>query len=293
MSTPPPPREREEEGSLPSLRTMKYDASRYLKEKNVSLVDLVAQGKDVEHERDIVLAPEEEPQRSAVKLLTWIVIAAFLGVGGYAAYVFLQPPPPSQVAAQPPKAYVLLESKEIITVRAGDRAGLLDKLRAVRRDQFPSGSIKQIIIQVESLNGQTHYATLAEFFQILDMRAPAALTSYMEESFNLLLYYTPTRGDIAILAEIRNAEGVLAQMFGWEQDMILDFRNFYFDEEIIATAKLFEDHIIKNIDVRTLPISPTATLSYALFGRRYIMIATTQEFTELLINRLLAAPPIR
>jgi len=288
--TPPP----ETEGGLPRLRTMKYDASQYLKEKNISLIDLVTQEKKRSgsaHE-DMALF-EYEPRRTWLRVLAWIVGIALVALAGYAGFIlFFKQPGAVSPSLRPPQAIVAVEGNEVVTASEGDRAGLLERLRASHQDRLLSGSIKHVIVQFGGVTGTARYATLREFFATLDMRPPVELTDNLGAAFNLLMFYPPGRGDIALVLKPKNMELALAGMRAWEPNMILDFRNLYFDDAVTQTANPFYDAIIQNVDVRVLPVSSTATLSYALFAGKYIIITTSQSFMELLINRLMTAPPV-
>ena len=291
--TPPPTtKPSATEQGLPGLRTMKYDASRYLKDKNISLIDLVAQEKKEasESNKDIVFFGDEREQ-SHLRWFSVLVTMILLALAGYAGFVWFLKSPTVMPTARPSQNLVVVEATETVTSRDSDRAGLLSKLRASEEDTLPAGSVKRILLQMESFAGATRYASVQDFFSTLDMRPPQELADNLQGPFNLVVLYTSDHANTGIIAQPKNAELALAGMRAWEKDMILGLRSLYFKEQIVSTVAPFEDAIIRNVDVRTASVSPTATPSYALFAGRYLLITTSREFMELLINRLLTSPP--
>ncbi len=282
-----------ENPALPRLRTMKYDASHYLKEKNISFLDLVAKEQQ-KHEEDVFEFRERVTDQTWFKVVMTLIVLIVLGIGGYAAFTYFVAQPvtlaPGETA---PKNYLVVEQRDVVSSREGDRAGLFEKLRASRKDRLPSGSIKQVIIKLENLSGTAHYATIGEFFGTLDFRPPNDLATNLENGFNFLIYYTPQGASIGMILEPKNPERAFAQMIAWERNIILDWRYFYFDQTITSTSKVFTDDVIKNIDVRTLNITEGADLVYGFFAGKYLLISTSREFMELMIARLLTSPPVK
>ena len=292
-STPPPTPDQNNE-DLPKLRTMKYDAAKFLKDRNLSFLDLVTKEQTRREETE----PFQYQQRSSetvwLKLVSILVILVFIGLLGYASYIFLVKRSSPQVnqEAEPPAAYVATEGRDIITIRDNDRAGLFEKFRAVRQDRLPSRSIKQIVFKLENFDGNTRYASVGDFLTLIDFKPPSGFTDNYKPEFNILMYYKPLGAAIALILQPRDPDRAFAQMLAWEPTMILDFRNLYLDEQVSGASERFQDAIIQNVDTRQLPITDTTTLAYAIFAKRYLVIATSKDFLEVLINRLTTSPSL-
>lgn len=282
-----------ENPALPRLRTMKYDASHYLKEKNISFLDLVAKEQQ-KHEEEVFEFRDRMTDQIWFKVILTLIVLIVLGIGGYAAFTyFVAQPVTLQPGEAAPKNYLAVERRDVVSTREGDRAGLFEKLRASRKDRLPSGSIKQVIIKLENLSGTAHYATIKEFFGTLDFRPPNDLAANLENNFNFLIYYTPQGASAGMILEPKNPERAFAQMVAWERSIILDWRYFYFDQTITSTSKVFTDDVIKNIDMRILNITEGTDLMYGFFAGKYLLISTSREFMELMISRLLTSPPVK
>ncbi len=284
---------KEEEEALPQLRTMKYDAEHYLKNKHVSFLDLVADEQKRKTAQPFEFK-EKISEAAWFRAVLGLILLVFLGVGGYAVFIYLSTRPvlPGSEAPQA-RSFVPVEAREIITVREGDRAGLLNKLAATYRDRLPAGSIRHVVLRFERPGKEAWFVTLEEFFATLDFKPPPGLTFSFANTFDFLIYYTTNGAHAGLVLEPNNYERALGHMRAWEPTMILDLKMFYIDRAVSPTSRLFEDLVIKNIDVRTLPLDDAPALSYAFFARRLMLLTTSNEFMEVLINRLLVSPPVR
>lgn len=290
---PPPEDLPEKESELPKLRTMKQDAAQYLKDRNISFLDLVS--KEHEYAKDnpkMFMYRERLTEKAwfrSVLGLVLVVLVATVGYGVYVALLTRDTLPPTE--ATPARAFILVEEREIITIRDGDRAGLLAKLEAARRSRLPSRSIKHVVVRIESFGGGARFASANDFFKILDFKTPSGFTENLNDKFDILVYYRPNGADIGFVFEPKDHERALAYMLEWEKNMILDFRNLYFDVDVRQPLHLFTDTIVRNIDMRSMALQENTAFSYGIFAQRFLVIATSDEFTSVLLGRLLAAPP--
>ena len=281
------------EKELPRLHTMKDDAARYLKDRNISFLDLVAKEHEYAQEH-----PEKFEYHERVMEQVWFrgvvgfVSVVLVAVLGYAAYVFLltrNTLPDTESA--PARSFIQVEEREIITVRDSDRAGLLSKLEAARRDRLPSRSIKHVVARVESFGGESRFASAADFFKILDFKPPSSITQNIHDKFDILIYYRSDGADVGFVFDAKDYERVLSGMLAWENTILLDFRNLYFDNAVTQPLHLFSDKITRNIDVRSIELAEGQTFSYGFFTQRFLVISTSENFMDVIIGRLLAAPP--
>ncbi|OGZ45120.1 MAG: hypothetical protein A3J54_04560 [Candidatus Ryanbacteria bacterium RIFCSPHIGHO2_02_FULL_45_13b] len=294
QSVPPSSEPRpESEHGLPKLHTMKQDAARYLKDRNISFLDLVSKEHESAQERAATFEYRERVTEKAwFRGVLGLVFLALLAALGYGAYVFLLTTdtlPPTELT--PDRAFIPVEEREIITIRDGDRAGLLAKLEAARRDRLPSRSIKHVIIRIESFGGGSRFATVNDFMETLDFKPPNGFTENLNDTCNILIYYRSDGADIGFLLEPKDRDRAFAHMIEWEKEIILDFRYLYFDADVTQPLQLFTDTIVQNIDVRSVTLQENTTFSYGIFAQRFLVIATSAEFMDVLLGRLLAAPP--
>ncbi|OGZ44344.1 MAG: hypothetical protein A3J55_03545 [Candidatus Ryanbacteria bacterium RIFCSPHIGHO2_02_FULL_45_17b] len=283
----------ENENKLPKLHTMKQDAAQYLKDRNISFLDLVSKEHEYAQEH-----PEKFEYRERVTEKAWfrgvlgLVFLVVVAAISYGVYVFLLTTdtlPPTETT--PDRAFIPVEEREIITIRDDDRAGLLEKLEAARRDRLPSRSIKHVIVRIESFGGGSRFATIKDVMETLDFKTPNGFLENLNDKFDILVYYRPDGADIGFLLELKDHERAFAHMLGWEKDIMLDFRNLYFDADVTQPLLLFTDNVVRNIDVRSVPLQEHTTFSYGIFAKRFLIIATSDEFMDVLLGRLLVAPP--
>ncbi|GEM_PF-3938095 len=284
---------KDKDSDLPKIHTMKQDAAHYLKDRNISFLDLVAKEHEYAKER-----AQDFTYRERVTEKAWfrgvlaIVSLVFIAIIAYAAYVLLltRNTLPSTESA-PARAFIAVEERGVITIRDADRAGLLTKLEAARRDRLPSRSIKHLVVQIESFGGAARFATARDFFGILDFKLPNGFAENLKNKFDIVIYYRPDGAEIGLLLEPENQERAFAQMLAWEDTIILDFQNLYFDHDVTQPFHLFSDKIVRNVDTRSIGLQENRTFSYAFFANRLLVISTSNEFMDVLIGRLLAAPP--
>ena len=278
---------------LPKLRTMKQDAARYLKDRNISFLDLVSKEHEYAQEH-----PEKFEYRERVTEKAWfrgvlgfvvLVLLTAIGYGIYVALLTRDTLPPTE--ATPARAFIPVEEREILTIRERDRAGLLEKLEAARRNRLPSRSIKHVVVRIESFGGGSRFATVKDFMETIDFKIPSGFTENLNDKFDILIYYRPDGADIGFVLEPKDHERAFAHMLEWEDSIILDFRNLYFDADVTQPLHLFSDAIVRNIDIRSVNLQENITFSYGIFAQRFLVIATSDEFMDVLLGRLLAAPP--
>lgn len=291
-----PPKQRyetESQKNLPNLHTMKDDAVRYLKDRNISFLDLVAKEHEYAKERAAKFEYHEHiTEKAWFRGVLGLVAVVLIAVIAYSAYVFLltHDTLPTTEAA-PARAFLPVEEREIIMIRDKDRAGLISKLEAARRDRLPSRSIKHVVVRIESFGGESRFATASDFFSILDFKAPPGLLQNLNDKFDILIYYRSDGADISFIFESKDYERAFAGMLAWENTIILDFRIIYFDHDVSQPFQLFSDKVIRNIDARFIELQQGRTFSYAFFTNRFLVIATSEELLEVLLGRLLAMPP--
>lgn len=288
--SPPAPGKSED---LPGIRTMKHDATRYLKDRNISFLDLVAKEHTYAKEHAEAFEYNEKvTEKVWFRSVIVLVSLVFLGILVYTAYVFLLTRDTLPTTEAPPaRAFITVEEREIISIREKDRAGLLSKLEAARRDRLPSRSIKHVVVRIDSFGGASRFASARDFFETLDFKTPPGFTENINDKFDILIYYRPDGADIALLASPKDYERVFAHMLAWENTILLDFRHLYFDNDISQPLQLFNDKIVRNIDTRTIALEQNQEFIYAFFAQRLLVIATSEQFLEVILGRLLAAPP--
>lgn len=283
----------EQSETLPRLRTMKYDADRYLKDKNVSFLDLVADEQKRKDRKDFSYN-EKVSEKAWFRGVMALLILVFGTLAVYAGYIFFATRNILPAAGEEPlRAFVPVEEREIVTVRTGDRAGLLAKLEAAQRDTLPQGSIKYVVVRFERFGGVSHFATAEEFFTTLDFKPPPGFVFSLTDAINVLIYYHPDGASLALILEPRDYEGSVGAMRAWEQTMILDIKNLYFGTQVSPTSRLFEDDVTRNVDLRVLSLPNTPALSYAFFARRLLIISLAPDVMNVIINRLLVSPPVQ
>jgi len=193
------------------------------------------------------------------------------------------------------KGYGTLKNAPFVHHEALKKKGFtdeaLEKLEAARRNRLPSRSIKHVVVRIESFGGGSRFATVKDFMETIDFKIPSGFTENLNDKFDILIYYRPDGADIGFVLEPKDHERAFAHMLEWEDSIILDFRNLYFDADVTQPLHLFSDAIVRNIDIRSVNLQENITFSYGIFAQRFLVIATSDEFMDVLLGRLLAAPP--
>jgi len=259
---------RQKEDAVTSSRTMREDIQA-LSKHGRSPADMFARGRDGVPlgEKEQLAAEFTSARRWHLAVIAAITVAIFIGIGA-ALFFLLSPAAP----ARPEEAPVFLPfpaiQHEEVMFRLGDREGLLaallQKKKRVAAAQQPAFFAFRLF-SLDIVNRIERPATSFEVFQTLRFKPPALLL----RAFTPEIYPYVLADALVMIIPITNPQKALEGFLAWEASMARDFSPLL-DAE--ASPLSFEDRVVGNVDARVTP-----SLSYAIFGGRYAVIAFSFE----------------
>lgn len=264
---------------ISSLHTLKGDLSEYIKERDISLSEIVAQNA---RQRYI----NEEPGRSKrffILTAISILIIAGLGFGGW--YVFLRGNPAIQEnTLQTPKPIIVSEKQEIITLASEKRSELVSAIQQKMDSPIAIGTVLDIPVLIETADKKEFLKT-ESFFNILGITPPANITQALEGSFGLGIYYLKKNVPFLVL-KIRSLDIATAGMFEWEKNLSSDLTPVLLIKNKALIGEKFRDGVIKNHDIRILyDASNNPVIAYIFINSGNLLITTDLDTITEIFSR--------
>ena len=271
----------ETEKQLPRIRTFRTDSGDFMKERNISELD-VASSAYISRQNNILIA---STPRFSKKIL--IIIGALIAIGGITVVSIYSRirQPEEQTPAETPivKKFVAADQEKIIAFTQTNPGSLNLAIEEERSRPLKSGSIVQLLIPL----------TMGELFTTLHWAPPRAFLEETALEFNAFVAYGAESANFALIIPIRTFEQTLAALLEWERTMWIDWKPFM-NPEYIENIKQFQfqDEIIRNNDARVLVDSnKTDALGYTIFNKKFVVVATSREALSLILAKLIALPP--
>ena len=264
------------------LRTMREDIAT-LSQRGRSPADMVAR-----EPASLLLGQKEQLAREFASARHWRValtggvIAAFMvGAGTIAFFLFFSRAPlPDEEAMRVFLPFPAMHQEEV-AFRLGDREGflslLIQKKQRITVAQQPAFlSLRLFSLDVTQTSDPLRHssreasrqavptgrqASTFEVFQTLRLRPPSSLLPVFAQD----MYPYILADAFVFVIPIKDPEKALEGFLAWEPFMARDFIPLL---RVEAPTEPFEDRIISNVDARV-----SSSLSYALFGGRYAIIA--------------------
>lgn len=282
---------KKETSYLPPIRTYKGDVTDSIKSGRQSFAGMVmAEG--ARRERAGVSIPTKEtvPQRKKILfivggilfVLFTAIIITFLFLGGEAEAPEILPTVP---AWNP----IFTEIDKNVALNQFTENELRSKLGETKRNTtIPIGAVLRVVLtkSVESGGGRQEIPiTVSELFSALPNDIPSQLLRTLNDSFFFGFHSFRTIAP-ALIVQNRFYDGSFLGMLEWERFMLNDIAPIFL---IAPTSqqKLFEDMVIKNIDIRALKDGRgEIILLYSFVDRETIIITTSTETFGEIVNRL-------
>ena len=278
-----------EEDRRSAIHTMKTDAEELLKKEKSSFLDLFAKQADA----PIVRSQAQQQNNSLMGIVAIVAVVVALGAIGFAGYIYIsrnRNTPPNQTEEwKPPRPILNAEEILLITIRAGDRTGILNAFGQARRKTLPEGAYRYMPLVVADINVEAHNASPTELFTALGIAPPSDFLDSFTGRWNA---YTTGTDDLVFIFELKDRVKAQGSLLRWEDAMIGDFIPIIAGVE--PGAYEFKDGIVKNIDTRVARLSKTrdASVGYAIALGRYLIIATREASLVGTISRLIAQPSV-
>src|SRR3989344_390020 len=278
---------KEEKEVIPTIRTMQIDAQMYIRQKNLSPLDIAAKTYAANPPRLGI----KQPRSWRVFLVLGVVI--LMGAGVAVWWFFFRPPvviPPPQ--PKPPAAIVRTEGEAELVLSPANVRQFLDSIEQEREANRPVGSLIYLPIAMGN-GGAKRYINAQEFFQTLNINPLQSFLETILPRFYLFAFKGSARGSLAFAFRTNNFERSFSSLLSWERTMPRDLQYFISQNTAFDTLpRAFADKTIKNHDARVLiDQSGNVVLAYALFDKNFVILATSEEALAAVLERMIAVPP--
>lgn len=279
---PEPPAEQSRE-KLSRIRTFRRDTESFVQEKGVTLASLVAQKKT-----KIVEAPKIHS--SAKRIIAWLIAVAIIGGGAVGIFFFLKnggmiiETPRSE---KPPSVFPLFDDR-VITVR-NSPADFIPEWQNLLLRSVPQGQMLGVFVFSEVKN---RFLSPGEWFDFLGIQLAPTLRVTLSTPWTLGIIGMSSGSAPVFIIPVTSFEQAFAGMLAWEQDQPLALRNILPVNIPQRQFERFQDTVIKNQDIRFLENErDEMILVYGFFNRKILIITTSIEAMEQVIERFLVTPP--
>lgn len=288
----------------PLIHTFRDDANKYIKDKKISLMDIVkAEG----------FKRNKETKKGGIKFFfIFLFIVLILAGAAYAGYYyydkFFNKPRKIEEKEEIPRPFIF--SDEIRPVYLSNSENLTDVIREIYAGNYKSGGFIYfpIIENKKTISSR-------EFLNELKIKASDDFLKSVENEFIFnILTDKDKNSDLVFAFKIKNYEGAFSSLFEWEKTILSDLTAVLPDkttEQInlsgnsTSTALVsassskainlnqnsslpFYDKIIDNIDTRIVksPLSEKIIFIYGFFGEKFLIISTSEDAFKNAVNRL-------
>lgn len=275
--------EKKEKKRFPTMRTYETDSARYIKEKEVSLIDVYTKQEKARRIED-----REPPKRYVIPIIVILsLIFVVLGVGWYFLHKKPEGPPPPLSLPQP--ILNANETEEIII----DLNVEIDQLPSIERVLHdlpsyidPKGKFTylQIITQKDNVK---KLITLQQFFKIVGIEPRSDLVDSLDGKFELAKFQKPEHNWPVLILKVKSYENAFASMINWEKKIGSDFtRIFKLDGVPEQSDTYFYDKELENKDVRIFnDLSGNPIFMYSFINQKYLIITTGEEALKEIFRR--------
>lgn len=265
----------------PSVRTMVGDVQEYLKDKKISLAELLAQRSKKETET------YEESQfnkfRPAIYGAAVILILTLAGFGAFWIRKTLNQPTITKPAA--PALFIPAKEEKIIEIAGSDLNLFLNQWK----DAFKTKLLPREFAAIHIFDGeQNKFLEAADFFRLIKAPLPPFLSNGLDGEMNLGIMDTPRGTEPVFIFRLKSYSEAFAGMLAWEKNLPKAMADLLSDEITLDRAdNNFQDSVIANHDARLVKNAKNEIIFlYAVFNRRILILAQSPAALETIIKQL-------
>lgn len=276
-------------GFVNGIRTLENDIANYTKEKNFSVLDIVAEEAKV---RGLSFEnPETEANffsKYKKNIAVLSLIALVVGGGYFGVTKLLKKNAMTRVFPQDKisEGPILTDNKiEVITYQ--DKKGVfLDKMEKALGEDNTGAKLTEISL-VKAENGGKTSLNKDEFFAVAGIDMPRSLADFLDKNF--MLFNFRKDGDYPVIVfKAISYNYVFSEMLKWERKMTVTL-GAIFSQANFSAEDIFVDKYIQNHDARVLENGGKASLIYSFADRKYLIIANNEDAVAEIFKRFTSA----
>jgi hypothetical protein len=284
-------------GLIPKIRTFQEDASDYIKEKDISKLDIetrryIHSQKTIKEEkpnflkrnlRTILIAGVVLFSLLMVVWVLWSVVLQNLG--------FVKIPTNNTQDTLP--LFIPVDDKKTITFLKSNPASLTEALKIEQQKNLAFGTTIQFDVIIEdALKGKSRLDS-SNLIQSFGWSPPTLFQNNVKQENYLFITYNKLSHDLIFVFEVKDFAKALEAMFSWEPKLWVDLKPFLGNQDFASLEQQpFIDKVVQNNDIRLLKNSAGETvITYTFFNKRYLILSTSEVALEKVIKQLIAFPP--
>ncbi|MEK9161403.1 MAG: hypothetical protein AAB822_01455 [Patescibacteria group bacterium] len=272
------------------IRTLENDIASYTKEKNFSILDIVAEEAKVRGLSFENPEMEESFFSKYKKNIAVVIIALIVFGGGYWGVVnFIKRNTATRILMQDKiiEGPILTDHRIEVETYQDKKEVFLDKIEeALGGDN--SGSKLTEISLVKSESERKVSLNKEEFFAVAGIDAPQGLSDFLGKNF-MLLNLKNNNGDYPIIVLKSNSYNyVFSEMLKWEKEMLGNFGAIFSQSDFMG-EDVFVDKYVQNHDARVLENNGETKLIYSFADRKYLIITNNEEALTDIFKKLTSA----
>ena len=265
-----------ETSPLKQIRTFQGDVADALQRQNESLVSIQQQEAS---RRSILATPLETGvgKKKFFLLLGTILLLALGAISVWYTYFEYRKETAVPVLETPKNRFFSIDNEEKFSVASSSR---LDFITTISSSQasVSGNETRHFVLNI----------TTAEFFKILDTRAPGSLMRAFDSNFMFGAFGKST----FLIVKLISFENAFAGMLAWEKDMAQDIGPLFTTASLLrdtVSPPVFIDITDRNKDIRLLEVGEESVLVYSFFDNNMLIITDNIETLRVLVERLTRA----
>lgn len=284
---------KKEDNALPRVRTFRGDIEQYMEKGQPSLISIVAE----RLEKESGTAKETYPNRRQI-IIFGVIGLIISGLAVAVFFIFFPKNPPREIILRPPQSLIPAEEEKVIEIKEGDRASIILSVQELLASRHPRKSLLSIAALQKKASGEKVFLEAQNFFRSLEIQLPPETPRALKGQFLLGIFSGANQlslknNNLVFIFKITSYEQAFAGMLGWEESIVRDLAALMPRHLNIDTGnEVFRDAVIRNQDVRYIVNKEKEpVLFYTIFNRQILIITTSQEALEEIINRLTLSFP--
>jgi len=266
------------------LRTFKSDVAEYIKDKNISVVDIAsARAKKESPEKFFGKKKKKENSNNNIIgiFLVFFVISAIVAVG-FAGFLFVK----KQKEVTTP---VIVLERPIISPDDEEEISI-EQVKEIQDFYIEKNKLLYFPI-VKSVQGVKKLVGSIEFFKDSGIKTSLGFFNVLENKFMLAKFRTAEDIESPMLIlKINSYESAFAGMLKWEKRIAYDLGGLFNIKNLDSVDGIFTDKEIKNRDTRVLVNNEDRIiLIYSFVGKKYLVITTSEDAIKEIFKRLSSA----